>query len=253
MKNEIKIFFTAVMFYTRIPVPKSIGYSGVNLNKATRYLPLIGILVGSLGAFVFYMANSVLSTETSVLCSIIATILLTGAFHEDGFADSCDGLGGGYSKEKILEIMKDSKIGTYGVLGLVLLILTKIFLLTEICPSQIPIVIIAAHAFSRLNPVILMYISKYVRNDETSKSKDTTKEKSISILLIAFIFSILPLFLLHYTIIPFIVVTLFLILIYFRYYIHKKLGGYTGDLLGALQQISEVGFYIAVILAEKWF
>ena len=240
------------MFYTRIPVPKSIGYSGVNLNKATRYLPLIGILVGSVGAFVFYMANDVLSTEASVLCSIIATILLTGAFHEDGFADSCDGLGGGYSKEKILEIMKDSKIGTYGVLGLVLLILTKIFLLTEICPSQISIVIIAAHAFSRLNPVILMYISKYVRNDETSKSKDTTKEKSISILLIALIFSVLPLFLLHYTIILFVVITLFLILIYFRYYIHKKLGGYTGDLLGALQQISEVGFYIAVILAEKW-
>jgi adenosylcobinamide-GDP ribazoletransferase len=251
IKNELNIFFSAVMFYTRIPVPKSIGFSGVNLSRATKYFPLIGILVGSVGALVFYLATFILSTQTSVLFSLIATILLTGAFHEDGFADSCDGLGGGYSKERILAIMKDSQIGTYGTIGLILLILTKIFLLAEINPTQIPIVIISAHAFSRLNPVLLMYSSQYVRNDDTSKSKDVAKDKPISVLIIAMIFSILPLFLMNYIVVLVVVVILSLILIYFRYYIYKKMGGYTGDLLGALQQISEVAFYVSVIVVEK--
>ncbi len=120
MPRELKVFFTAIMFYTRIPVPKGTGFSAENLNRATRYFPLIGILVGGVGALVFILVNLILSTPVTIVISIALMILLTGAFHEDAIADFCDGFGGGYSQEKILSIMKDSRIGTYGAIALIL-------------------------------------------------------------------------------------------------------------------------------------
>lgn len=251
LKNELKIFFTALMFYTRIPVPKSTGYSSENLNKATRYFPLVGIIIGGVGALGFYAASMLFSIYPSILFSILSMILITGAFHEDALSDFCDGFGGGYSKEKILEIMKDSRIGTYGAIGLILLILMKIFLLAEIDPLKIPIIIIAAHALSRVNPVLLMFSSQYVREDSTSKSKPVGETKSIITLVFAIVFGLLPLILIPYQTIPFLVAAMLLIFLYFRYYVHKKLGGYTGDVLGALQQLSEVGFYITFIIVDK--
>jgi len=251
LKNELKIFFTALMFYTRIPVPKSTGYSSENLNKATRYFPLVGIIVGAAGALVFYATSILFSIYSSILFSILSMILITGAFHEDALSDFCDGFGGGYTKEKILEIMKDSRIGTYGAIGLILLILMKIFLLAEIDPLKIPIILIAAHALSRVNPVLLMFSSQYVREDITSKSKPVGETKSIITLVIAIVLGLLPLILIPYQTIPFLLAAMLLIFLYFRYYVHKKLGGYTGDVLGALQQLSEVGFYITFIIVDK--
>ena len=250
MKNEIKIFFTALMFYTRIPVPKNTGFSNDNLNKSAKYFPLVGIIVGSVGAIAFMASNYFLSVQTSVLLSVLSMIMLTGAFHEDAIADFCDGFGGGYTKKRILEIMKDSYIGTYGAVSLVVLILLKVLLLSEIDVKQIPFVIIAAHALSRVNPVILMYTSKYVRDDDTSKSKPVGERKSIDILIVAIILGVIPMFFLPIIIAPFIMIVLVLILLYHRYYIHKKIGGYTGDILGALQQFSEVGFYVSYIVAN---
>ena len=169
MKKELKIFFTALMFYTRIPVPKSTGFSPENLNKATRYFPLIGIIVGGAGALTFLAAHQLLSVHISTLISIVCMILLTGAFHEDALSDFCDGFGGGYTKEKILAIMKDSRIGTYGAVGLVLLLLAKLFLIAEFNPSQIPLILIAAHASSRVNPVIEARASSHETPEASSK------------------------------------------------------------------------------------
>jgi adenosylcobinamide-GDP ribazoletransferase len=251
MKNEIKVLFTAIMFYTRIPVPKSTGFSNDNLNKSSKYFPLVGIIVGGVGAVSFIGSNYLLSTQTSVLLSILSMIMLTGAFHEDAIADFCDGFGGGYTKKRILEIMKDSQIGTYGAVSLIVLIVLKVLLLSEINPKQIPFVIIAAHALSRVNPIILMYTSKYIRDDDSSKSKPVGEKKSVGVLIIAILLGIVPMFFLPYVVAPLIAITLILIMLYHRYYIHKKIGGYTGDILGALQQFSEIGFYIAFIISSK--
>ncbi|MCK5821385.1 MAG: adenosylcobinamide-GDP ribazoletransferase [Bacteroidales bacterium] len=248
MHRELKILFTAIMFYTRIPVPKGVGFSDDNLNKATRYFPLIGILVGGFGALAFMLSQTVLSNPIAILISMILTILLTGAFHEDGFADFCDGFGGGYTKEKILAIMKDSRIGVYGAIALILILLSKFMLLNEIRIDAIPIVFISAHAFSRLNPVLLIMTSSYVRQDETSKSKPVGNKISFTTLFVALIFGLAPLFLLPIAFIPFMLVTQALILLAFRQYIHKKIGGYTGDVLGALQQLSEIAYYLCFIV-----
>lgn len=248
MKNELKIFFTALMFYTRIPVPKSTGFSSDNLNKATRYFPLIGIIVGGIGAIVFFAVYQLLSINIAVLASISSMILLTGAFHEDALSDFCDGFGGGYTKDKILLIMKDSRIGVYGAVGLIILLLSKFILLVEFNPIQIPIIIIVAHALSRINPVILIFTSKYVADESTSKSKPIGHKSSLTSLIIALIIGMLPLLFISPIVIPFIILVQGIVLIYFRYYIHKHLGGYTGDVLGALQQISEVSFYLTYLI-----
>ena len=239
------------MFYTRIPVPKSTGFSPENLNKATRYFPLIGIIAGGVGALTFLAAYQLFSVYIATLISIISMILLTGAFHEDAFADFCDGYGGGYSKEKILTIMKDSRIGTYGAVGLVLLLLAKLLLIAEFNPSQIPLILIAAHALSRVNPVILIFTSNYVGDVNTSKSKPIGQKSSTTTLIVALIFGMLPLILISPLIIPFLIFVQALLFIYFRYFIQKKTEGYTGDVLGALQQLSEVGFYLTYLIVSQ--
>lgn len=251
MKREARIFFTALMFYTRFPVPKSTGFSSDNLNRATKYFPLIGIIIGGIGAAVFFVCNTFLSVNISVMASMSLMILSTGAFHEDALADFCDGFGGGYNYEQTLKIMKDSFIGTYGTVGLIMLLLSKFVLLTEIDAKTIPLILVAAHAMSRLNPVLLIYTSSYVRNESESKSKPVgEKHKSIDLLL-ALCFGLAPalfFFPLHVLLIT--MVAFAGVFVYFRYYVHKKIGGYTGDVLGALQQISEIAFYIAFFLAK---
>ena len=105
IKNEIKIYLTSKMLYTRIPCPSFIDHSEEYLNKATRYFPLVGIIVGSLSFFSFWLTNLIFNEQISVLVSIATGIIVTGAFHEDGLADTFDGFGGGWTKEKILEML----------------------------------------------------------------------------------------------------------------------------------------------------
>ncbi|MBI9065918.1 MAG: adenosylcobinamide-GDP ribazoletransferase [Salinivirgaceae bacterium] len=250
MRKELKIFFTALMFYTRFPVPKSTGFSNENLNRATKYFPLIGYIVGGLGALVFFAANQFLSVQISIIASLCLMILATGAFHEDALADFCDGFGGGYGVENILKIMKDSHIGTYGTVGLILLLFSKFALLTEVDVKTIPILIIVGHVVSRVNTVILIFSSSYVRDSYGSKSKPVGEKHKNVDLVVALFIGLVPLFLLPLYCIPVILLVLSAIFLYFRYYIHKKIGGYTGDVLGALQQFSEVGIYVSFFLAQ---
>lgn len=238
---------TAIMFYTRIPVPKSMEYSSDMLNKATRYFPFIGYLVGGLGLLVFVAANIVLSNDVAIVGSIAAMVLLTGAFHEDAFADFCDGFGGGYNREKILSIMKDSRIGTYGAVGLCLLFLFKLVLLREINIALYPVILISAHVISRVIVVILIYTSQYVGSVEVSKSKPVGDKKPIGTFIISILWIAPILYFLEIKTILCILPFQLILLVYFRYYIHKKTGGYTGDVLGALQQLSEILFYVSFL------
>jgi len=125
LMQHIRIFFTALMFFTRIPCPSWVDHSEEYLNKSSQYFPLVGGIVGAIGLAVLLGALWVLPVPLAVLLSMVATVLATGAFHEDGFADMCDGFGGGWTKEKILDIMQDSRLGTFGAVGLGLLMAVK--------------------------------------------------------------------------------------------------------------------------------
>lgn len=253
--KQWNLFLTAIMFYTRIPVSKNIEYSENLLNKSTRYFPLIGWIVGGFGAIIFYTCQFIFPLSISVILSMISTILLTGAFHEDGLADSCDAFGGGWTKERILEIMKDSRIGTYGTVGLILILLIKYFSLTSVYIEQIPFVIFAAHALSRYSATGMIFFSEYARDDAKSKSKPIGQNISSTDFFISLIFGSTPLFLLSllYSYWYMLIILTCIPIIYFlKRYFEKWIGGFTGDGLGATQQVSEIVFYLSFIIISNF-
>lgn len=252
MRRQLHIFLTAVMFYTRIPCPSWVDHDAELLNKATMYFPLIGYIVAGIGALVLYVGSMVLPISIAILLSMIATILLTGAFHEDGFADVCDAFGGGWTKDKILEIMKDSRLGTYGVIGLILMLGLKYSAVSSFEGRWLFTSMILAHPLSRYVAVMIIATMNYVRENDDSKAKPVAKVLSNVELSIAGIFAFVPYILLILShpntwLISLVVFPLMAVLIYLRGYFAKWIGGYTGDCLGATQQVSEVVIYLTLL------
>jgi adenosylcobinamide-GDP ribazoletransferase len=248
MFKQVKIFFTAVMFFTRIPCPKWVDHSEEYLNKASMYFPLIGWIVGGFSALVFWASKFLFPVSIAVIFSMIASILLTGAFHEDGFADVCDGFGGGWTKEKILEIMKDSRVGSYGVIGMILMLGTKFALLNQISIQFIPAALIAGHSLSRFASTSVIFTHQYVRENEDSKAKPLAKKMQFSDIILAAVFGTIPLLFMQNYLFVLAIIPVFLARWYMMRYFVKWIGGYTGDCLGAVQQVTEVVFYIFVLL-----
>lgn len=240
--SQLNLFLLALSFYTRLPCPKNLDYS--LLPQASICLPLIGWVIGCLAGLSYYLADLVWPQTTAVIVAISCGILLTGAFHEDGFADVCDGFGGGYDKRQILAIMKDSRIGAYGTLGILLLIALKISILSALPANSIPLILLAGHSISRLPPLLLMQKYAYARSD-SSKGSSAVYSHGTHELLFAGIIALLPLLLLPLLCclaIFFIGVVSWRLGEYFNYHI----GGYTGDCLGASQQVAECVFYLSV-------
>lgn len=253
MKKQLYYFFTALMFLTRIPVPKIINHSSDMLQKSARYFTWVGLLVGIISAGSFWLLHYIFSPALSIVFSMIVSILTTGAFHEDGFADVCDAFGGGWTKEKILLIMKDSRLGTYGVVGLISMLAVKCLLLIELFGYLNNIVlfiaiIITAHSVSRLAAVTMMQQYNYVADIDTSKSKPLADRKLTAIeLCIAIAGAALPFIFIPYQFIS-AIVPVALARLYLGRYFNKWIGGYTGDCLGATQQVTEIFFYIGCLL-----
>ncbi|MBI9062461.1 MAG: adenosylcobinamide-GDP ribazoletransferase [Marinilabiliaceae bacterium] len=244
LKKEWELLLTALGFFTRIPIPHNIAFSQENLNRCNRYLPIIGLIVGGIGAGVFYGASFIVPHSVAVLVSMGATILATGAFHEDGFADVCDAFGGGWTKEKILIIMKDSRLGAYGAIGILMLLLVKFQTLNVLSSWQVIAALITAHMISRTMAAWTMYSLEYVREDETSKSKPIAKALRPKDLILAISVALLPGFLFHDVFVFLIIIPAFMAKWLLERYFFKWIGGYTGDCLGTIQQVTEVVCYL---------
>ena len=257
MRYQLELFFTALGFFTRLPIPTWVPWSPERLNHAARYLPLVGWVVGATGALSYLGFTLVLPPTLAVVLSMAVTIRITGAFHEDGFADTCDGLGGGGDKAQVLAIMKDSRIGSYGTIGMVLMLLAKTTALVELADlgtqglaATLPgtvVALLVAHPLSRLAATSLLHLLPYVREDETSKSRPLARKLTPAELAIACIFGLLPLALLA----PLEILAALLAVIGTTFWaarlFMRRLGGHTGDLLGATQQLSELACYIGTL------
>lgn len=231
-------------------MPAWIEYSPELLNRSSRYYTLVGWLLGALVAGVFFAANQLFSSNISLWLAMAFSLLLTGVFHEDGLADTADGLGGAFAREKKLLIMKDSRIGNYGAAALIMALLGKYLLLIE--STQIVLSLVIAYALSRTFAASLVFDMHYVANDEGSKSKPLANNQSKTDCFILFA-TALPIFaLLHWQ--AAIALLLFLAILRQltkRYFI-KHIDGYTGDCLGAAQQINELTIYAALLLIAKY-
>ena len=250
MRYQYELLLTAIAFFTRIPIPAGTPWSQHRLNQSARYFPWVGWLVGGAGAVVLALSLLVLPAGVAVLLSMAATVRLTGAFHEDGLADACDGLGGGWQREDVLRIMKDSRIGSYGAAGLVLMLLTKASALTELAtigPMPAVAALIVAHALSRLASTALIHRLEYVRDDDSARAKPLAHRLQRSELLIASAGGLLPLLMLPPVAALSAALSAALVSAWFARMLVRRLGGYTGDCLGAAQQITELATYLAIL------
>ena len=243
---ELRLMLTAIQYFTRLPVPRWVGYTERQLNDASRYFPLVGILVGLVTGLVFLCALWAFPQAIAVLLAMLAGVLLTGGFHEDGLADTCDGFGGGWEKPQILTIMKDSRIGSYGVLGLVLALALKFAALAALPVTQFFAVTIAAHAFSRFMAVSVIGTQRYVREDDGARARHTAQGLSRTGFICAALIALAPLAWLGSAGVAGALGALALRLVAAQYF-YRRIGGYTGDCLGAIQQITEIGFYLALL------
>lgn len=240
LSREWQAFWLAVGFLTRVPMPVKVDYSQALMNQCSVYFPLVGLLLGAVYAALYSVLAMVWSPLVCVLLVLAFHLWITGAFHEDGLADCADALGGGYTVARRLAIMKDSRIGTYGTVALIVALGLKVALLVEASPVWLALLL--GPAISRLAPLCLMRSLPYVTDPDTSKSKPVAEGFSgqrwlaaaAGVLLLAVLFQVMVLALLAVA----------LVVLVWGAMLKKSLGGYTGDALGASVILSELVFLL---------
>jgi adenosylcobinamide-GDP ribazoletransferase len=253
--QQLRLFFIALQFFTRLPIPRWVGFEPAWLHHASRYFPAVGLVVAAIAGAVYAAAALVLPPAVAVLLSSAAGIYATGAFHEDGFADCCDGLGGGHTRERVLEIMKDSRIGAYGAIGIGLMLATKVAALASLPKLPVLGALLAAHPLSRLMACSLIWRMEYARAE--GKAKPLAQEMRSGEFAIAALTTALPAgAVLAAGWLPAVAMAagfgcMLLSTLWLARKFQQRLGGYTGDCLGAVQQLAEAVFYLGV-LACLW-
>lgn len=262
-KDEIRVFFTALMFYTRIPCPKNTDHSPEYINRATRYFPLIGWIVGAISFAFYYGASHLFDTTISTAIALVVGVLVTGAFHEDGLADVFDGFGGGWTKQNILDIMKDSRVGAFGLIATVFLLLIKFLALSQVLHQfdnaewyWSLLIFIVYHSLARLTAVCIVFTSEYSREDASSKAKPIAKGYGAPEVVGAFVFGLTP-FLLFTVLLPspivlFVLAPIFVLYWRSKKYFEKWIDGYTGDCLGAVEQMAEMIVLLSILALWKF-
>jgi adenosylcobinamide-GDP ribazoletransferase len=241
--REARLILYALQLLTRLPTPELGAPAPDSQARAAKYFPLVGILVGALVAMVLLLGRRVFGGAVPPLLAIGAGILLTGAFHEDGLADAADGLGGGSTPKRRLEIMKDSRIGTYGVIALVLVLALKAAALDQIAPP-IAAAIIAAHAGGRAACVIVMARLRYAGDPDAAKLRPAAVTVTVPEMLIAIVIAVLPLLLMPATGALTGLALGGMAAAGVALSAKARIGGYTGDVLGAVEQVFEAGFLV---------
>lgn len=275
--HEVRLFFIALQFFTRVPIPQWVGYQPEWLQACQRYFPLVGGMVGVAGAAMLALASHWWPPVVAVILSMAFTVWLTGGFHEDGWADTCDGLGGTVSRERALEIMKDSRIGSYGSLGLILLLGLKAATLTSLASPQVSelnnaqashihtvllawaeMAVIWGHTASRLVAVWMIRLLPYGGDLAHAKAKPLGLQATWPQVLTASAWTVLvaagmwcwldqsgwPTGTLMQALTRSALAMLVVGAVCWRWF-KQRLGGFTGDTLGATQQLAEVAGLLA--------
>ncbi|HRN74312.1 adenosylcobinamide-GDP ribazoletransferase [Ottowia sp.] len=263
--NALRHFLLALQFFTRIPVTGRlaawVGYSPEMLRASARHFPGVGWVVGAVAAGVLGLALTVLPAGASgalvaALLSTIASVWLTGAFHEDGLADTADGLGGGLTRERALAIMKDSRIGSYGTVALLLALLLKLALIALLAgrgTGSAMAALLGAHALSRLAPLLVMRALPYVGEADGSKSKPLADAISAAGVAVGVLWALPALALFGFAggavAVPICLLLWLLALAAMLRLLRRRLQGFTGDTLGATQQVCELALLLGLAAA----
>ncbi|USD63986.1 adenosylcobinamide-GDP ribazoletransferase [Vibrio sp. SCSIO 43136] len=245
LKYQWQLFCLALSFFSRLPVPSDTPYSPERMNRSGRFFALVGLLLGTLCALSYWVFAAILPITVAVFLTMVISLLLTGAFHEDGLADMADGIGGGMTLERRLEIMKDSRLGTYGAATLTLALLGKFLLLIELAQvtSLVPI-LMSGYVVSRAVAATLIRSMDYVTDAANSKAKPLAQSQSASEQAFLYLCGALSLLWLPLELAVGVAAALLVLRSLFKRWLNSRLGGFTGDCLGAGQQLAELAFYL---------
>jgi adenosylcobinamide-GDP ribazoletransferase len=261
--RQWSLFLVATQFLTRLPVPRLAGFQPIWLTRSAIYFPLVGAMVGVINVGIWWLARHWFPAGVAIGLMMAASLLVTGAFHEDGFADVCDGFGGGATPERILEIMKDSRVGAFGAMGIAMLLGLKWCTLAALPDTVIPLIVVGAHMVSRWCAIGLIWGLRYRRSGTDDQPETDAKAKPLADSLsgvqwgasgLMGALALVPWMafggwslqggaatLLVAT--PAAASSAWLMALYFK----RRLGGYTGDCLGAAQQVAELAFLLGAL------
>lgn len=245
-RGALRPFLTGVTFLTRVPGPAWVGHDPEHLARSTVWFPLIGALVGTWGgAFYLIGRTGWAAPVVAVLLSTAATVWLTGAFHEDALADACDGFGGGWAKDDVLRIMKDSRVGSYGVVGLVLVMALKVAALSALSPGDALRALVAAHALGRWSSLPLLWRYGYARESPGTGGPFAGSVTAARLLAGTALAAGIAAPVLGRAVLPAAAAVLGVTWMAGRYF-QGRIGGITGDCLGAAGQVAELSVYLVL-------
>ena len=246
--DQLRVALTAVMFLTRLPCPAWVGHDAPTLSRSSVWFPAVGVAVGAFGALAYALAGLAFPAWLAAAAALAATVWLTGAFHEDALGDTFDGFGGGWAPDDILRIMRDSRLGTYGTVALVLTLGARWGALATLGAgggAPVAAALVAAHALGRWTALPLILWLPYVRETGTGKpfaASVTPTRLAVGTLGTAAVLALA----LGWSAVPVAATALALVAVGGRT-ARARIGGMTGDVLGAVNQVVELATYLVLL------
>ena len=245
----MSVFLQVISLFTKIPIPEGIRFDAERMRKGVRFFPLAGLLMGLLQAAVGVLAMRFFSREVAVALSMAFVIHLTGGLHLDGLADTMDGILSARRREEMLLIMKDSRIGTHGVLALILSLLLKFLFLLEVEKSLLIPILLVLPVVGKTSMAVMLWGSRYAREDGLGNlfigktmPRDSIYAGTAGAVLLYILTGLSGVSALH---------LVFLMMWLFRRHLEKLLGGLTGDTLGAMNEMAELLFLPLILLLPQ--
>jgi adenosylcobinamide-GDP ribazoletransferase len=253
VRSEWRACVAAFTFLTRIPAYHLAAHDASDLPASSAYFPFVGLVVAAVGALAYAGAAALWPAPLAVVLSVASTVWITGAFHEDAAADSFDGFGGGWDREQVLTIMKDSRVGSYALVGVLLLLFAKVGSLSAISPAgSIAILraLIAGHVLGRWSGLPLIWRYRYVRRDDEGARPSAgkpfvagvTTQRAVVTTLFAFAVVIAATGWKS----PVAIGVAAIVTALGGRYAQRRIGGITGDVLGAVNQFVELSTYLVL-------
>ena len=249
----------ALTFFTRIPFWRIREIPADQFKRVVPLWPLIGWLTGFVMALVLWLCSHVMPLSLAWIFALLSRLLLTGCLHEDGLADFIDGFGGGTSRERTLAIMKDSHIGTYGVIGLIVYFALMLQLPVVISRDTHILAVLCGDCWSKCCAAQLINLLPYARTEETAKNKTVYNRMTLPELLLCFFFGLAPAFVLTFalgwmpTVFLWLLIVPIVVLLLLAWIMKRRINGYTGDCCGATFLLCELCFYLSVLIAFSFW